>query len=68
MDSSVDPNCPDETLLPCSLRIGIIPAGQKHKYDSWNQKYFFYSLIFGCKLNYPQLGCWSTSMITVGHR
>uniref|UniRef100_A0A4W6FGV1 Ceramide kinase n=1 Tax=Lates calcarifer TaxID=8187 RepID=A0A4W6FGV1_LATCA len=27
IDGSVDPNCPDETLLPCSLRIGIIPAG-----------------------------------------
>ncbi|KAK2842734.1 hypothetical protein Q5P01_012934 [Channa striata] len=26
-DGGVDLNCPDETLLPCSLRIGIIPAG-----------------------------------------
>ncbi|XP_071765884.2 ceramide kinase-like isoform X2 [Centroberyx gerrardi] len=26
-DGGVDHNCPDETLLPCSLRIGIIPAG-----------------------------------------
>ncbi|XP_042266742.1 ceramide kinase-like isoform X2 [Thunnus albacares] len=27
MDGGIDPNCLDETLLPCSLRIGIIPAG-----------------------------------------
>uniref|UniRef100_A0A3B5AFP5 Ceramide kinase-like n=1 Tax=Stegastes partitus TaxID=144197 RepID=A0A3B5AFP5_9TELE len=27
IDNSVDPNCPDETLSTCSLRIGIIPAG-----------------------------------------
>ncbi|XP_022620275.1 ceramide kinase-like [Seriola dumerili] len=27
IDGGVDPNCPDETLLTCSLRIGIIPAG-----------------------------------------
>ncbi|MEQ2295173.1 hypothetical protein AMECASPLE_011387 [Ameca splendens] len=27
IDCGVDPNCPDETLSPCSLRIGIIPAG-----------------------------------------
>uniref|UniRef100_A0A7N6AL69 DAGKc domain-containing protein n=1 Tax=Anabas testudineus TaxID=64144 RepID=A0A7N6AL69_ANATE len=27
IDDGVDTNCPDETLLPCSLRIGIIPAG-----------------------------------------
>lgn len=27
MDSGVDPNSPEETLQPCSLRIGIIPAG-----------------------------------------
>ncbi|MEQ2236284.1 hypothetical protein ILYODFUR_010993, partial [Ilyodon furcidens] len=26
IDCGVDPNCPDETLSPCSLRIGIIPA------------------------------------------
>uniref|UniRef100_A0A3Q3NDF2 Ceramide kinase n=1 Tax=Mastacembelus armatus TaxID=205130 RepID=A0A3Q3NDF2_9TELE len=27
LDSGVDLNCADETLVPCSLRIGIIPAG-----------------------------------------
>ncbi|XP_056243381.1 ceramide kinase-like isoform X2 [Seriola aureovittata] len=27
IDGAVDPNCPDETLQTCSLRIGIIPAG-----------------------------------------
>ncbi|XP_069575244.1 ceramide kinase-like isoform X2 [Brachyistius frenatus] len=27
IDGGVDPDCPDETLSPCSLRIGIIPAG-----------------------------------------
>uniref|UniRef100_A0A3Q3VTA2 DAGKc domain-containing protein n=1 Tax=Mola mola TaxID=94237 RepID=A0A3Q3VTA2_MOLML len=27
IDIGVDPNCPDEILLPSSLRIGIIPAG-----------------------------------------
>ncbi|XP_029378613.1 ceramide kinase-like [Echeneis naucrates] len=27
VDGGVDPNCPEESLLPCSLRIGIIPAG-----------------------------------------
>ncbi|XP_029009857.1 ceramide kinase-like isoform X2 [Betta splendens] len=27
IDGGVDVNCPDEALLPCSLRIGIIPAG-----------------------------------------
>ncbi|XP_038136455.1 ceramide kinase-like isoform X1 [Cyprinodon tularosa] len=27
IDSGIDPNCPDEALSPCSLRIGIIPAG-----------------------------------------
>ncbi|XP_037623466.1 ceramide kinase-like [Sebastes umbrosus] len=27
IDGGVDQNCPDEALLPCSLRIGIIPAG-----------------------------------------
>uniref|UniRef100_A0A1A8D5V3 Ceramide kinase n=2 Tax=Nothobranchius kadleci TaxID=1051664 RepID=A0A1A8D5V3_NOTKA len=27
IDSSLDPNSPDETLTSCSLRIGIIPAG-----------------------------------------
>lgn len=27
VDSGVDPNSPEETLQPCSLRIGIIPAG-----------------------------------------
>uniref|UniRef100_A0A3Q1GNC9 Ceramide kinase n=1 Tax=Acanthochromis polyacanthus TaxID=80966 RepID=A0A3Q1GNC9_9TELE len=27
IDNGVDPNCPDETLSGCSLRIGIIPAG-----------------------------------------
>ncbi|XP_075993109.1 ceramide kinase-like isoform X2 [Genypterus blacodes] len=27
MDGGVNPNSPDQTLLPCSLRIGIIPAG-----------------------------------------
>lgn len=27
IDGGVDLNCADETLLPCSLRIGIIPAG-----------------------------------------
>ncbi|KAM6937034.1 ceramide kinase-like [Xenentodon cancila] len=27
MDSGIDPNCPEETLKPCSLHIGIIPAG-----------------------------------------
>ncbi|KAK2880569.1 ceramide kinase-like [Channa argus] len=27
IDGGVDLNCPDETLLPCALRIGIIPAG-----------------------------------------
>uniref|UniRef100_A0A3P9MXN8 Ceramide kinase n=2 Tax=Poecilia reticulata TaxID=8081 RepID=A0A3P9MXN8_POERE len=27
IDNGVDPNCPDEDLSPCSLRIGIIPAG-----------------------------------------
>ncbi|XP_034444399.1 ceramide kinase-like [Hippoglossus hippoglossus] len=27
IDGGVDPNCADEALLPCSLRIGIIPAG-----------------------------------------
>ncbi|KAE8277546.1 Ceramide kinase [Larimichthys crocea] len=27
IDGGVDPNCPEESLLPCSLRIGIIPAG-----------------------------------------
>lgn len=30
VDGGVDLNCPDETLSPCSLRIGIIPAG-KHR-------------------------------------
>lgn len=30
MDGGVDPDSPDEALLPGSLRIGIIPAGQKH--------------------------------------
>lgn len=38
IDGGVDPNCPEETLFPCSLRIGIIPAGQKHKHGSWNLK------------------------------
>lgn len=28
IDNGIDLNCPEETLLPCSLRIGIIPAGQ----------------------------------------
>ncbi|CAF98379.1 unnamed protein product, partial [Tetraodon nigroviridis] len=27
IDNGIDLNCPEETLLPCSLRIGIIPAG-----------------------------------------
>ncbi|XP_060892099.1 ceramide kinase [Labrus mixtus] len=27
MDGGVDPNCADEALASCSLRIGIIPAG-----------------------------------------
>ncbi|KAM4734218.1 ceramide kinase-like [Anableps anableps] len=27
IDNGVDLNCPDEDLSPCSLRIGIIPAG-----------------------------------------
>ncbi|XP_072242586.1 ceramide kinase-like [Leuresthes tenuis] len=27
IDSGIDPNCPDEMLSPCLLRIGIIPAG-----------------------------------------
>uniref|UniRef100_A0A3Q0RHI1 Ceramide kinase n=1 Tax=Amphilophus citrinellus TaxID=61819 RepID=A0A3Q0RHI1_AMPCI len=27
IDCGVDPNCPEEALSPCSLRIGIIPAG-----------------------------------------
>ncbi|CAN9499022.1 unnamed protein product [Ophioblennius macclurei] len=27
VDGGVDANCPEETLSPCSLRIGIIPAG-----------------------------------------
>ncbi|KAM9808264.1 ceramide kinase-like [Neosynchiropus ocellatus] len=27
MDAGVNLNSPDETLIPCSLRIGIIPAG-----------------------------------------
>ncbi|XP_017295008.1 ceramide kinase isoform X1 [Kryptolebias marmoratus] len=27
INSGIDVNCPDETLTPCSLRIGIIPAG-----------------------------------------
>lgn len=27
VDGGVDPNCPEEALSPCSLRIGIIPAG-----------------------------------------
>ncbi|KAM4553094.1 ceramide kinase-like isoform 1-T1 [Fundulus diaphanus] len=27
IECGVDPNCPDEALSPCSLRIGIIPAG-----------------------------------------
>ncbi|XP_076852119.1 ceramide kinase isoform X2 [Brachyhypopomus gauderio] len=26
-DAGVDQNCSDETLVPCSLRVGIIPAG-----------------------------------------
>ncbi|XP_076152412.1 ceramide kinase [Alosa pseudoharengus] len=26
-DSGVDQNCPEETLVPCDIRIGIIPAG-----------------------------------------
>lgn len=52
IDSGVDPNCPDETLLPSSLRIGIIPAGQKHSHDSWNQMYCFYFrfLVDGIKM------------------
>lgn len=28
-DNGRNLNSPEETLLPCSLRIGIIPAGQK---------------------------------------
>lgn len=28
IDNGVDPNCPEEDLSPCSLRIGIIPAGK----------------------------------------
>lgn len=27
-DNSVDENQPDAELVPCSLRIGIIPAGE----------------------------------------
>lgn len=27
-DAGVDQNHPDESLIPCSLRIGIIPAGE----------------------------------------
>ncbi|XP_061578222.1 ceramide kinase-like [Cololabis saira] len=27
VDAGLDPNCPEETLKPCSLHIGIIPAG-----------------------------------------
>lgn len=27
-DSGVDQNCPEETLVPCDIRIGIIPAGE----------------------------------------
>ncbi|XP_034734915.1 ceramide kinase-like [Etheostoma cragini] len=27
IDGGVDPNCPEEELIPCTLRIGIIPAG-----------------------------------------
>lgn len=34
-DGGVDPNCPEEALSPCSLRIGIIPAGQARKQRSW---------------------------------
>lgn len=26
-DSGVDQNCPEESLVPCDIRIGIIPAG-----------------------------------------
>ncbi|KAM4618532.1 ceramide kinase-like isoform 1-T1 [Polymixia lowei] len=26
-DNGVDQNCPEESLVPCTLRIGIIPAG-----------------------------------------
>lgn len=28
LDNGIDLNCPEEALLPCSLRIGIIPAGR----------------------------------------
>lgn len=30
-DSGVDQDCSDEPLIPCSLRIGIIPAGECSK-------------------------------------
>lgn len=39
IDGGVDPNCPEETLFPCSLRIGIIPAGQNLKLKKEGKKY-----------------------------
>lgn len=27
-DAGVDQNCADESLVPCTLRVGIIPAGE----------------------------------------
>lgn len=41
LDGGVDPNCPEETLSPCSLRIGIIPAGQSH----WRMSLFVAAVV-----------------------
>lgn len=46
-DAGVDHNRSDETLIPCSLRIGIIPAGESSSIKVERENIFDFFIFLG---------------------